>query len=160
MNNNNFIINKEKKSKIVNLAPKLGRNDPCYCGSGKKYKNCCMKKDEEKKHIKYLLEQPMLISDEYFSVNEYIEISGYPLINFDMLLLEILNMTGSILHIFNSTNDIVYKDLLKKLYHYAKEFYNGCLNCEYGCIQIPQKSASFKSLRDKGFNVEELPVAL
>jgi preprotein translocase subunit SecA len=20
--------------------PKLGRNDPCYCGSGKKYKNC------------------------------------------------------------------------------------------------------------------------
>jgi uncharacterized protein len=22
-------------------APKLGRNDPCSCGSGKKYKNCC-----------------------------------------------------------------------------------------------------------------------
>lgn len=21
--------------------PKLGRNDPCYCGSGKKYKKCC-----------------------------------------------------------------------------------------------------------------------
>jgi len=20
--------------------PKLGRNDPCYCGSGKKYKKC------------------------------------------------------------------------------------------------------------------------
>ena len=26
---------------------KLGRNDPCPCGSGKKYKNCCMKKDQE-----------------------------------------------------------------------------------------------------------------
>ncbi len=24
---------------------KLGRNDPCYCGSGKKYKNCHMRKD-------------------------------------------------------------------------------------------------------------------
>jgi len=24
---------------------KIGRNDPCPCGSGKKYKNCCMKKD-------------------------------------------------------------------------------------------------------------------
>ena len=22
-------------------APKVGRNDPCYCGSGKKYKHCC-----------------------------------------------------------------------------------------------------------------------
>ncbi len=21
--------------------PKIGRNDPCPCGSGKKYKNCC-----------------------------------------------------------------------------------------------------------------------
>jgi preprotein translocase subunit SecA len=21
-------------------APKLGRNDPCYCGSGKKFKRC------------------------------------------------------------------------------------------------------------------------
>jgi uncharacterized protein YecA (UPF0149 family) len=21
--------------------PKIGRNDPCLCGSGKKYKNCC-----------------------------------------------------------------------------------------------------------------------
>ncbi|MFC1716153.1 tetratricopeptide repeat protein [Candidatus Poribacteria bacterium] len=26
---------------------KVGRNDPCPCGSGKKYKKCCMKKDEE-----------------------------------------------------------------------------------------------------------------
>ncbi|MGA2661047.1 MAG: SEC-C metal-binding domain-containing protein, partial [Verrucomicrobiota bacterium] len=23
--------------------PKIGRNDPCPCGSGKKYKNCCGK---------------------------------------------------------------------------------------------------------------------
>ena len=25
---------------------KLGRNDPCHCGSGKKYKACCLAKDE------------------------------------------------------------------------------------------------------------------
>jgi uncharacterized protein len=24
---------------------KIGRNDPCHCGSGKKYKQCCMVKD-------------------------------------------------------------------------------------------------------------------
>ena len=28
---------------IVNDTPKIGRNDPCPCGSGKKYKNCCGK---------------------------------------------------------------------------------------------------------------------
>ena len=27
---------------------KIGRNDPCPCGSGKKYKNCCMLKEENK----------------------------------------------------------------------------------------------------------------
>jgi hypothetical protein len=24
----------------------LGRNEPCHCGSGKKYKQCCLAKDE------------------------------------------------------------------------------------------------------------------
>jgi preprotein translocase subunit SecA len=26
---------------IRNLGAKVGRNDPCPCGSGKKFKNCC-----------------------------------------------------------------------------------------------------------------------
>jgi hypothetical protein len=26
----------------------LGRNDACHCGSGKKYKQCCLARDEEK----------------------------------------------------------------------------------------------------------------
>ena len=26
------------------VSLKIGRNDPCYCGSGKKYKNCCIGK--------------------------------------------------------------------------------------------------------------------
>jgi preprotein translocase subunit SecA len=25
---------------VVRDAPKVGRNDPCPCGSGKKYKHC------------------------------------------------------------------------------------------------------------------------
>ncbi len=28
---------------VRNDGPKVGRNDPCICGSGKKYKNCCGK---------------------------------------------------------------------------------------------------------------------
>lgn len=31
----------EKQQTIKRQAPKVGRNDPCPCGSGKKYKNCC-----------------------------------------------------------------------------------------------------------------------
>jgi preprotein translocase subunit SecA len=34
----------ERKVKQVKLdQPKVGRNDPCPCGSGKKYKKCCGK---------------------------------------------------------------------------------------------------------------------
>ena len=31
----------EKSSHTVIKPPKVGRNDPCPCGSGKKYKKCC-----------------------------------------------------------------------------------------------------------------------
>lgn len=31
----------EHSQTVVNEGPKVGRNDPCPCGSGKKYKNCC-----------------------------------------------------------------------------------------------------------------------
>ncbi|NLN36086.1 MAG: preprotein translocase subunit SecA [Candidatus Cloacimonetes bacterium] len=31
----------ELKTRPVQVAPKVGRNDPCPCGSGKKYKKCC-----------------------------------------------------------------------------------------------------------------------
>lgn len=36
------IVKEYKASKTVRRAePKIGRNDPCPCGSGKKYKHCC-----------------------------------------------------------------------------------------------------------------------
>lgn len=33
----------EKPAPVVKSGPDVGRNDPCPCGSGKKYKNCCGK---------------------------------------------------------------------------------------------------------------------
>ena len=30
---------------ITRALPKVGRNDPCTCGSGKKYKKCCLEKE-------------------------------------------------------------------------------------------------------------------
>ena len=35
-----------KKQPVRNAAKKVGPNDPCPCGSGKKYKKCCMHKDK------------------------------------------------------------------------------------------------------------------
>lgn len=35
------IVKAYKKSKTVVKGKKIGRNDPCPCGSGKKYKKCC-----------------------------------------------------------------------------------------------------------------------
>ena len=35
------------KKQPVRSSKKAGPNDPCPCGSGKKYKKCCMQKDKE-----------------------------------------------------------------------------------------------------------------
>jgi hypothetical protein len=31
---------------LMRSGPKVGRNDKCPCGSGKKYKKCCWRKDQ------------------------------------------------------------------------------------------------------------------
>ena len=38
----------KKIEQIRNVGAKIGRNDPCHCGSGKKYKNCHMKAEAGK----------------------------------------------------------------------------------------------------------------
>lgn len=39
----NEIAKKQKSDKTVIKENKIGRNEPCPCGSGKKYKKCCGK---------------------------------------------------------------------------------------------------------------------
>ena len=34
-----------KVETVVKMGPDVGRNDPCPCGSGKKYKKCCAGKN-------------------------------------------------------------------------------------------------------------------
>jgi preprotein translocase subunit SecA len=36
-----------KAQTVKRERPKVGRNDPCWCGSGKKYKNCHLRSDED-----------------------------------------------------------------------------------------------------------------
>lgn len=41
------LYKQQKKDSIVrHETPKVYPNDPCPCGSGKKYKKCCMRKDQ------------------------------------------------------------------------------------------------------------------
>ncbi len=37
-------------STMRRAVERLGRNEPCHCGSGRKYKHCCIQKDEERLH--------------------------------------------------------------------------------------------------------------
>lgn len=38
---------------LLDIRMKIGRNHPCPCGSGKKYKKCCLGKDESKPDLKF-----------------------------------------------------------------------------------------------------------
>ena len=35
------------------MVARLGRNEPCRCGSGRKYKQCCLDEDESKARVAY-----------------------------------------------------------------------------------------------------------
>ena len=48
---------------------KIGRNEPCPCGSGKKYKKCCLNKPKE--NIKNFIGD-IDLSDIFESHNDYI----------------------------------------------------------------------------------------
>ena len=42
----------ERQAAIALFLGQVGRNDPCVCGSGKKYKKCCMRTHEEAKNYR------------------------------------------------------------------------------------------------------------
>jgi len=49
LHNLHYVRSKEKHVKPAEVKPskeKIGRNEPCPCGSGKKYKKCCMGKEK------------------------------------------------------------------------------------------------------------------
>jgi len=52
---------------------KIGRNEPCPCGSGKKYKKCCLGKPEEQKYAEAIID-----SQSYFKNNSRIKNCLHP----------------------------------------------------------------------------------
>jgi hypothetical protein len=49
---------------------KINRNDPCPCGSGKKYKQCCMNKDQEPRRLRAALASQLAAEDTSEEVAE------------------------------------------------------------------------------------------
>ena len=39
------VVNRRAATTVVRDGERVGRNDPCPCGSGKKYKNCCLRNE-------------------------------------------------------------------------------------------------------------------
>jgi hypothetical protein len=35
------------RSMTLSMHARPGRNEPCHCGSGRKYKQCCLEKDDQ-----------------------------------------------------------------------------------------------------------------
>lgn len=54
------------KQQPVKKAKKVGRNDPCPCGSGKKYKKCCYDKDQREDSV-----APIRLEDKYDLLKDY-----------------------------------------------------------------------------------------
>jgi len=48
---NNTDAKTEKGIIMSESRKKIGRNDPCPCGSGRKYKNCCLRKDQRRRLV-------------------------------------------------------------------------------------------------------------
>ena len=144
----------------MNISSQMKRNDPCPCGSGKKYKKCCLPKDEEQERLKQELENIKDLTDKHFSTSVYIEESGYPVVMFDFLTLEILNAIGEILHAYHRLKASEIEETLFVILKEAKRFYVACQECEYACLSEPMKEINFQSLFDQGLEIAKFPKVL
>ena len=62
---NNNLTPEQKKNK------KIGRNDPCPCGSGKKFKNCCSFKQKDKELHNPNLDPPKQRIRSFFNISSF-----------------------------------------------------------------------------------------
>lgn len=59
VNMNKYVRPRKTRTVIREYDKKIGRNDPCPCGSGKKYKNCCLKEGVNYNETRELSAQEM-----------------------------------------------------------------------------------------------------
>lgn len=139
---------------------KIGRNDPCPCGSGKKYKKCCLQKDEKEKIMQQKSKVFQILSDKYFSVQDYFDNFGYSVSYLDNFLLELLNITGETLDLLHEIERERINCILGEVLYESKDFLDNCKECKFGCLNNPFKEVDFQKLIDKGLKIDEFPKEL
>ncbi len=90
---------------------KLGRNDPCSCGSGKKYKNCCLGKAEfHPPHPSAPTSDEINLLDAMFVAGHFVELE-----NWAHSLLKLYPDSGIVWKLFGLSLQVQGKDALSAL---------------------------------------------
>lgn len=98
----------------------IGRNDPCFCGSGKKYKKCCIDKDVKKESGED--KRTSTSGMEYFTNQKYAERFGYPLTRYDNMVFELINFVGQEISNYKNNRIRDVEEILIKIAEKLKEF--------------------------------------
>lgn len=140
--------------------PQVGRNDPCPCGSGKKYKKCCMAKHQAEERVRQQKATHKL-TDRWFPGREFVQVVGYPLLKIHLFLLEVVNLIGDVVNSRTGWDEGQVRSVLDSVLEAGLTFYrDGCRKCEHNCLASPSHKISFQSLLDRGFELADYPEAL
>lgn len=69
MDMSKFVMPRKTRTIIREYNKKIGRNDPCPCGSGKKYKHCCMNEEKYNNRIELTSEQMYKVKQSSAKIN-------------------------------------------------------------------------------------------
>ncbi|MFC4402079.1 SEC-C metal-binding domain-containing protein [Gracilibacillus xinjiangensis] len=102
----------------------VGRNDPCSCGSGKKYKKCCMKKDQ-------MAELKMFKEEKFYKQKEALVAK----LNEFLLAYLTLNIYAPLETEFNRRTNNIFEKNSKGFFlfwlHFFKQYDNGLRGIEW-----------------------------
>ena len=78
-------------------VPQTGRNEPCHCGSGRKYKHCCLEKDNERLRsatdIAGVTRQELLAAPEVYYTPERLDVAH----RFEVLAIDPLRLPPALI---------------------------------------------------------------
>ena len=135
-------------NKDIHLNDTIGRNDPCPCGSGKKYKKCCMNKVVIKEELGPFMSRGygyLIQEDSISACNEWLKA-------FDLLKQQVSPEIKSI-----SDGDKQFPQLIEPLFNWCQDLGEELVNAAYEdksyyekliqyvdefCAQFPESDAS------------------
>lgn len=145
---------------------KIGRNDPCPCGSGKKYKKCCFMDEERNTELKRAIrlartpgEVKTILSEKLVKYVVKVELMHIPFREIDEEVSRVLAIDGKhslydlhllIQRAFNWDNDHMFSFYLGKDMDDRQKEYSADPLGEHitSTFEEPTKSASEAQLRD------------